>query len=313
VTEIPPDGTMRNRWSWDTGIRFCSWNQSREGLLTGSSDGVVKEWNIFKATEDAHIKDIVTLNSPVMSGIFSADFTKLVVGEVNRTVTMLEVAGPAVDYTEGARRGLQSLNVLGSEPAESSSSDGPATSNKTPYVTNHACSIPLCQEVLELTMDGVSECMDLGQSRDRIPANLFSEAPHSDRKQSMLIRNCRECGDPAILGESKCVKCSFACFRCGNRINLRREMVDPEVIACSKCGEKWRAGILGFERVGAGKAAKKGGGGEVVMRDVEVRAIAGAEKAAEDDSNEEGEEGDDHYHSLWEVPLESVRVKQDEE
>lgn len=79
------------RETLDTGIRFCSWGQNRTRLYTGSSDGVVKTWDVTRAPEDVFIKDIITLDSGVMSGAFSPDNTSLLIGEVNGSVNVLEV------------------------------------------------------------------------------------------------------------------------------------------------------------------------------------------------------------------------------
>ena len=74
----------------DTGVRFCAWSYDRTRLFSGSSDGVVKTWDMCRAPEDAHIGDVVTLNSGVMSGAFNPDFTRLLLGEVNGSITVLE-------------------------------------------------------------------------------------------------------------------------------------------------------------------------------------------------------------------------------
>ncbi|QDS77013.1 hypothetical protein FKW77_006296 [Venturia effusa] len=75
----------------DCGVRFCGWGDSRERLVTGSSDGVVKVWDIHRAPRDAHIRDIATFDTGIMSGAFNRDFSSLLIGEVNGTVNLLEV------------------------------------------------------------------------------------------------------------------------------------------------------------------------------------------------------------------------------
>lgn len=74
----------------DTGVRFTGWSYNRNSLYTGSSDGVVKTWDIYRAPEDAFLRDVVSLNSGVMSGAFSKDHTRLLLGEVNGSITVLE-------------------------------------------------------------------------------------------------------------------------------------------------------------------------------------------------------------------------------
>ncbi|KAG9195592.1 hypothetical protein G6011_00713 [Alternaria panax] len=75
----------------DTGVRFLSWGQNATRLYSGSSDGVVKVWDVTRAEENTFIKDLITCDSGIMSAAFSADYSKLVVGEVNGSVNVLEV------------------------------------------------------------------------------------------------------------------------------------------------------------------------------------------------------------------------------
>ncbi|TKA63499.1 hypothetical protein B0A49_09427 [Cryomyces minteri] len=75
----------------DTGVRFASWGDNRTRFYTGSSDGVVKAWNPYLAAEDAHVRDVATLNSGVMSGAFSPDSCRLLVGEVTGSINILSV------------------------------------------------------------------------------------------------------------------------------------------------------------------------------------------------------------------------------
>jgi len=75
----------------DTGVRFSSWGESRSRFYSGSSDGVVKSWDLSRAKEDVFVTDTVSLHSGIMSGAFSPDFTSLLLGEVNGSITLLEV------------------------------------------------------------------------------------------------------------------------------------------------------------------------------------------------------------------------------
>ncbi|KAF1937271.1 Rik1-associated factor 1 [Clathrospora elynae] len=75
----------------DTGVRFLSWGENATRLYSGSSDGVVKVWDVTRAEENTFIKDLVAADSGIMSGAFSSDYSKLVLGEVNGSVNVLEV------------------------------------------------------------------------------------------------------------------------------------------------------------------------------------------------------------------------------
>ncbi|KAF2633169.1 WD40 repeat-like protein [Macroventuria anomochaeta] len=83
------DGVPHERT--DTGVRFLSWGQNARRLYSGSSDGVVKIWDVTRSHEDAYIRDLITTNSGIMSGAFTTDHSKLVLGEVNGTANVLEV------------------------------------------------------------------------------------------------------------------------------------------------------------------------------------------------------------------------------
>ncbi|KAI9711218.1 MAG: hypothetical protein M1820_002205 [Bogoriella megaspora] len=100
----------------DTGVRFSSWGPFRTRYYTGSSDGVIKAWNPYVAPEDMHVRDIVTLNSGIMSGAFNPDYSDLLIGEVNGSVNLLSVG----NY-DRVLRGVPRFK-LGSSPRQQSRS-----------------------------------------------------------------------------------------------------------------------------------------------------------------------------------------------
>lgn len=75
----------------DTGVRFLSWGQNTTRLYSGSSDGIVKVWDVTRSQEDTFVKNLVTTDSGIMSGALSPDYSKLVLGEVNGSINVLEV------------------------------------------------------------------------------------------------------------------------------------------------------------------------------------------------------------------------------
>lgn len=88
---IQPYVSIKLREEQDTGIRFCSWGQNATRLYTGSSDGLVRVWDITKAWDDQHIKDIASLKTGIMSGAFSPDYSSLIIGEVGGAINVLDV------------------------------------------------------------------------------------------------------------------------------------------------------------------------------------------------------------------------------
>ncbi|CBX96824.1 hypothetical protein IAQ61_008224 [Plenodomus lingam] len=87
----------------DTGVRFLSWGENATRLYSGSSDGVVKVWDVTRSKEDAFIKEIFKADSGIMAGAFSPDYSKLVIGEVNGSVNVLEVGRDDCSPEDGAQ------------------------------------------------------------------------------------------------------------------------------------------------------------------------------------------------------------------
>jgi len=81
----------RPRWEVDTGIRFLQWGSTHTTLFSGSSDSVVKRWNPYLAPEDSHVYDVFTGKAAIMSGAFSPDYSRLLIGEDGGRLNMLEV------------------------------------------------------------------------------------------------------------------------------------------------------------------------------------------------------------------------------
>ena len=95
----------------DTGVRFLSWGATSFRLYSGSSDGVVKVWNPCRSSEDAHLKDVATFTSAVMSGAFSPDYRELLIGEDQGRINLLSVG-----YEDKSVRSMQRFK-LQSAPA----------------------------------------------------------------------------------------------------------------------------------------------------------------------------------------------------
>ncbi|KAI4756483.1 WD40 repeat-like protein [Aureobasidium sp. EXF-3400] len=88
----------KKRWETDTGVRFLSWGSERDRLYTGSSDGVVACWDPYRSDSDKHIRDVVQLNSAVMSGAFSPDFSRLLIGEDAARLNLLSVGNDGARF-----------------------------------------------------------------------------------------------------------------------------------------------------------------------------------------------------------------------
>ena len=89
IEEIDRDRSIEDQ---DTGIRFMSWGLNGSYLYTGSSDGLIKQWNPFLAEEDALIRDVATFDSGIMTGSFSPDYSNLLIGLCKGSVQVLSSA-----------------------------------------------------------------------------------------------------------------------------------------------------------------------------------------------------------------------------
>lgn len=76
----------------DPGVMMTVWGNEGALLYTGSSDGVVKCWDVMRAPEDAHVRDVGNLGAGVQSGAFSPDFSHLLVGDSDGGVHILSSA-----------------------------------------------------------------------------------------------------------------------------------------------------------------------------------------------------------------------------
>jgi hypothetical protein len=70
-----------SREETDSGVKFAAWGKCSERFYTGSSDGVVKIWNIQAPTGEAFLRNLITLSGGVSTGKFSPDFRQLVIGD----------------------------------------------------------------------------------------------------------------------------------------------------------------------------------------------------------------------------------------
>jgi len=94
IAPMKPDMTREQS---DTGIRLTAWADSGSQFYTGSSDGVIKRWNIKLAPEDVYLGDVAQFEAGVMCGAFSPDSTNLLVGDARGSVHILSTA-PIIPY-----------------------------------------------------------------------------------------------------------------------------------------------------------------------------------------------------------------------
>ncbi|KPA41526.1 hypothetical protein FLAG1_05617 [Fusarium langsethiae] len=74
----------------DTGVKFTAWNTTLDRFYTGSSDGVVKVWNVRRLKEP-FVRDILTAPGPIAWGGFSPDTSKLAIGDATGRCFILSI------------------------------------------------------------------------------------------------------------------------------------------------------------------------------------------------------------------------------
>ncbi|CRG86717.1 hypothetical protein PISL3812_03728 [Talaromyces islandicus] len=100
----------------DVGVRVALWDNSIDNFITGSSDGVLKSWNILRAPEDVLVRDIAAVGNGIMSGAFSSDKSNLLVGDDSGGIHVFSkgqppesVATMQFDYDNGNEEELSEL------------------------------------------------------------------------------------------------------------------------------------------------------------------------------------------------------------
>lgn len=89
----------------DIGVKFAAWGKNLDRFYTGSSDGVLKAWNIRAPPGYEFVRDVVKLSGGISAGKFSPDFSKLVIGDSTGKVHLLSLG--QVESSEEIPRALR--------------------------------------------------------------------------------------------------------------------------------------------------------------------------------------------------------------
>lgn len=83
------------------GVKFTAWGTTLDRFYTGSSDGVVKVWNV-RCLDRPLIRTLLEVPAQVSCGMFSPDRTKLLIGDASGRVFLLsidEAGTKSAEYT----------------------------------------------------------------------------------------------------------------------------------------------------------------------------------------------------------------------
>ncbi|KAF8426628.1 hypothetical protein EV426DRAFT_702229 [Tirmania nivea] len=88
----------------DTGVEVALWGPTHASnyLYTGSSDGVVKVWDVKRA--DPFVKDLAKVDAQIMSGAWAPGGEMLIVGDTSGTATVLSTFGGDMGGEGGAEQ-----------------------------------------------------------------------------------------------------------------------------------------------------------------------------------------------------------------
>ena len=82
----------RSRAETDTGVCLSAWGSEGSLYYSGSSDGIVKAWDIRRHPADVHIRDVAHIGAAIQNGAFSPDFNHLLVGDADGGIHILSSA-----------------------------------------------------------------------------------------------------------------------------------------------------------------------------------------------------------------------------
>ncbi|KAL9022095.1 MAG: hypothetical protein Q9185_000713 [Variospora sp. 1 TL-2023] len=83
---------IEHREKVDAGVMLSVWGKGASLFYSGSSDGVIKAWDILRAPEDVWVKDIAHLPAGVQSGALSPDGVNMLVGDAVGGIHILSAA-----------------------------------------------------------------------------------------------------------------------------------------------------------------------------------------------------------------------------
>lgn len=114
----------------DTGVKFTAWGRSLDRFYTGSSDGIVKVWNVRCSEKKAKGTVILEAAAQISFGAFSPDRSRLVIGDASGRVFVLSVDkedGKPAEFDQFLKKiGIQKRKPNGVTPHSPPPSPGSA-------------------------------------------------------------------------------------------------------------------------------------------------------------------------------------------
>ncbi|KAH6621302.1 hypothetical protein B0J18DRAFT_432123 [Chaetomium sp. MPI-SDFR-AT-0129] len=87
----PIDPYRGNREREDVGVKFTAWGSTPDRFYTGSSDGVLKVWNVRSLSKQPLVRNLFETAASITAGMFNSDKTRLIIGDASGRVFMLSI------------------------------------------------------------------------------------------------------------------------------------------------------------------------------------------------------------------------------
>ncbi|KAJ4307118.1 hypothetical protein N0V88_000495 [Collariella sp. IMI 366227] len=125
----PIDEYRGDREREDVGVKFTAWGTTPDRFYTGSSDGVVKVWNV-RSLERPLVRNLLEAPAPITAGMFCPDKSRLVVGDASGRVFLFSV-------DEEKHQPTLTMNI-----PDPRSTTGFRTLHRPPAITPHPDPLP---------------------------------------------------------------------------------------------------------------------------------------------------------------------------
>lgn len=99
----------------DAGVMMSLWGHGGTLFYTGSSDGIIKAWDIRRHPQDVLVRNVAQFGAGIQSGAFSPDGTNLLVGDADGGVHILSSApsGPRIEkYDRGSNCKEETIRLV---------------------------------------------------------------------------------------------------------------------------------------------------------------------------------------------------------
>ncbi|MDI1487915.1 MAG: hypothetical protein OHK93_007188 [Ramalina farinacea] len=102
---------QRHRERSDTGVMISLWGPQGSLYYTGSSDGLVKAWDVRRHPEDVHVRDVAQVGAAIQNGAFSPDFSHLLIGDADGAIHVLSSAPTSSHHNDAFEKESSSETI----------------------------------------------------------------------------------------------------------------------------------------------------------------------------------------------------------